>query len=306
MALVEFQGPERLVSLAIVPPQVDSSLATAGDSTGIVSLEPDWTPLFTAAGLDLAEFTETTPVWVPGDAFDKQREWIGVAPWDREVPLRVSAASWRGQPVRFDVRGPWVRPTLMERPASRTSRLVANLVNGMLVLGLVFLGLYLAWRNLRLGRGDRRGAARIAITLVLSSMVTWGVSAHHVLDLTSEMYLFFIGFGGALIQGALFGAVYLAFEPHARRAAPHLLIGWARALEGQWRDARVGRELLIGGAGGGLLAVVTLLTNAVPTWIPFEGQTPIQPDMLAVAGGAAVAQEEQDQFRSGRCGKSPQ
>jgi hypothetical protein len=118
-------------------------------------------------------------------------------------------------------------------------------------------------------------------------MVTWGVSAHHVLDLTSEMYLFFIGFGGALIQGALFGAVYLAFEPHARRAAPHLLIGWARALEGQWRDARVGRELLIGGAGGGLLAVVTLLTNAVPTWIPFEGQTPIQPDMLAVAGGAA-------------------
>jgi serine/threonine-protein kinase len=288
MAAVEFLGPERLIALSIVPPQVDSAAAisaAAGEPVILVATEPDWTPLFAAAGLEPAAFTETEPVWIPEEAFDRRREWLGVAPWDPEIPLRVSAASWKGRPVSFHVRGPWVRPTLMERQASPTSRVIANVLNGVLALGVIFLGLYLAWRNVRLGRGDQRGATRLAVALTIGSLLVWALTAHHVADFGAELSIFFLGLGSALTVGAIFGGVYLAFEPYARRTVPHLLVGWARVLDGQWRDARVGRELLAGAAAGGLLAVITLLTNAVPTWIPFTEQTPLNPDMIAVTGG---------------------
>jgi hypothetical protein len=39
---------------------------------------------------------------------------------------------------------------------------------------------------------------------------------------------------------------YLAAEPALRRRWPELLISWSRLLAGRWRDARVGRDVLLG------------------------------------------------------------
>ena len=99
MAPEQRQG--RLLSFTAVPPERDttSQQATAFDRD----------PLFAAAGLDRDRFTEVEPRWIPSVAFDRRIEWMGTAASDPEVPLRLTAAAWRGRPVHFEVRGPWSR-----------------------------------------------------------------------------------------------------------------------------------------------------------------------------------------------------
>jgi hypothetical protein len=48
---------------------------------------------------------------------------------------------------------------------------------------------------------------------------------------------------------------YMALEPYARRMWPEMLVSWVRAFGGRLRDARVGRDVLIGVAVGCAMAV---------------------------------------------------
>jgi hypothetical protein len=54
----------------------------------------------------------------------------------------------------------------------------------------------------------------------------------------------------ALLQAAILFMMYLAIELFARRHYPWLMIGWTRLLAGRFRDAAVGREVLVGTALG--------------------------------------------------------
>src|SRR4029077_4318153 len=74
-------------------------------------------------------------------------------------------------------------------------------------------------------------------------------------------------------------------EPFVRKHTPELLIGWARVLQGRFRDPRVARDVLVGAVFGGVWLVSIYVTNALPTWVPFHGQTPIGPNFTALAGG---------------------
>jgi len=65
-----------------------------------------------------------------------------------------------------------------------------------------------------------------------------------------------------------------------RRRVPELLIGWSRVLEGKIRDARVGRDTLIGILVGATIAFLVHLANGLPTWFPFPGQTTVPASSL--------------------------
>src|SRR3984957_1184516 len=96
----------RLVHLEAVPPQME---------TGPASPMPlDAAPLFTAAGLDLAQFKPAEPRWNPLAAIDARAAWTGIFPGRPENPIRVEAASWRGKPVYFEIVGRWTEPTRMQ------------------------------------------------------------------------------------------------------------------------------------------------------------------------------------------------
>ena len=53
--------------------------------------------------------------------------------------------------------------------------------------------------------------------------------------------------------------MYLALEPAVRRYWPDSLLGWTRLLQGQILDARVGRDVLIGVAGGATIFLLLSL-----------------------------------------------
>jgi serine/threonine-protein kinase len=141
------------------------------------------------------------------------------------------------------------------------------------LLGVLVIGALLARRNLRLGRGDRRGAQVVAAVVTGSVWAAWLFEEHHVATLW-EFALMGVELLFALGIGLLVWTIYIAFEPFVRRQMPHILISWSRLITGDWRDPVVGRDVL-GGCATGILT--TLAVTANPVARAFLTHTPIVP-----------------------------
>jgi serine/threonine-protein kinase len=127
------------------------------------------------------------------------------------------------------------------------------LILGVFTVLLVGGGV-LARRNLRLGRGDRRGAMRLAAFVLLCFMISMVLEARHVGGV-SEYDLFIQGLGTSLFAAGLSWLFYIALEPLIRRRWPDSLIAWTRVLSGRFTDPLVGRVLLAGALLGVFYAI---------------------------------------------------
>jgi hypothetical protein len=231
---LDMQG--RLLAFEAVPPQVERDAAPVPP--------PDWTALFTAAGLDLARFTPAQPQWTPLVACDARAAWSSAWPEAPEIPIRVEAAAWRGKPVSFQVVEPWTRPARAE-PQPNKRELAGQIMGAVVILLLVPIACLLARRNLRLNRGDRRGATRLALVLMSVNMLGILLWMSHVVDFR-EVTILVEGTGFSLFTAAMAWVLYLALEPYARRRWPQMLICWTRVLAGRFRDPQVGAHVLAG------------------------------------------------------------
>jgi serine/threonine-protein kinase len=281
MAAVVLDLEGRLRGFSSIPPQVDSTPASAA--------AVDWQPLFDAAGLDRAEWTPVAPDYVPLIGFDERAAWTGVYPEAPAMEMRIEAAAWRGRPVLFSFNDPWFTPgrqvviqrSLGQRAASWTATTLAVAVT----LGAVLL----AWRNARRGRGDFRGAVRLAAFAVVAWLVLWLLRAHHV-PFPAELNKLSSALADALFYGSLFLVLYLALEPYVRRRWPQSLISWTRLLDGDWRDPVVGGHVLV----GTVLGIGFAILFDVPSVLAVQaGILPPDTHMMAPAlrgAGAAVAE----------------
>ena len=232
MAHIALDLSGRLIGFWAVPPQLDTSTTRPQP--------PDAAPMFAAAGLDLKSFQAVAPQWTPLAAIDSRAAWTGAFPSNPSVPIRVEAAWWHSKPVYFQIIGPWTKPSRM--PSGGGSRdytfIILTVAGG---LG----GAFMAWRNLRLGRGDRQGALRLAAVAFLASLGEFLFRAHFVA--TSWSFdLLFEAIGQALWTGAFLWVAYVALEPVVRRLWPRSLISWTRILSGKLGDALAARDILIG------------------------------------------------------------
>ena len=81
---------------------------------------------------------------------------------------------------------------------------------------------------------------------------------------------------------------YVALEPYVRKHWPHALIAWTRVLAGQWRDRRVGRDLLVGSIVGLASVVIERSAAALAGWR--TGDSVIwRVDVEALSSGGALA-----------------
>ena len=241
----------------------------------------DWKTLFDAAGLDMAAFTPASPRWVPAVFADERMAWEGRIPEVPDQVVRVEAAAAFGRPVFFGITGPWSRSVRTPAPAGNGSLLdrLTNLLAALIMPGLMLVGALLARRNVKLGRGDRRGAFRAAATVFLLLIAAWLLGGDHVGSLTREQDRFFATIGNALYRAGLLWLTYLGLEPYVRRFSPDSLIGWTRLIAGRWRDPRVGRDVTIGVAMGLAMTLIFALHNVLP---PLAGR----PEPMPVTGNA--------------------
>jgi serine/threonine-protein kinase len=248
--LVEFQG---------VPPQVDTTVRQSDGAAAGIPQAVDWTLLFAEAGLSIGSFRTITPQWMPPVYADTRAAWQGNYPDHPDVPIRVEAAAWRGQPVSFQIVAPWDKPRRQDEASITTSRKIAGVLLTMVWAAILLGALLLVRRNLRLGRGDRQGAFKLALFIFSVTLIGLLLVADHV-PTFNESSILYEAVSSALFDAVLFGIIYLALEPYVRRHWPRLLISWTRLLAGDFRDPMIGRDLLIGGLLGlvGLTGMIYL------------------------------------------------
>jgi serine/threonine-protein kinase len=274
MVNADLDSDGRLVGFSAVLPEHDTGTAPAAD--------PDTNLLFEVAGIPVERFTPAVPQWIPETAFDARFAWTGSYPDAPEIRVRLEAAYWRSNLVWFRTKGPWSTPTddtLRASRGERVSEVLIDLVFMMTVAG----ALLLARHNTRIGRGDRRGAARLALLLFVLELLIWAGEASHVPDLT-ELNLLFSAFENATWIAVLAWIMYLALEPYLRRQSPELLVSWSRFVRGDWTDPLIGTHVLIGAVAGVSFALLTHATLLVDPHVRFSSDPPA-PWLSVLLGG---------------------
>ncbi len=277
MTVTELDTEGRLLQFLAVPKQIEPTDAVA-------TAEPDWPAAFALAGLRFEDFRETTSQWTPRVHSDTRRAWEGEWPELPGHPIRVEAAAYRGRIVVFDQVAPWSRATREVPPQAQPVRWI-SLVGGLIIFSLPIGAGWMAYRNVRAGRGDMRGAMKAATFVAAVTMATWVVAPSHIPQLEIELNRFFQMIGFSLFQGALLFSVYLAVEPSVRRLWPGSLVSWSRVTTGHWRrDPLVGRDLLIGATIGIALNVVTRAYQVVPLALGMPDTQPAAVELVGMLG----------------------
>ena len=242
-----------------VPPQREPA--------GGENASPDWTVPFREAGLDMASFKEVASISVPLHAYDTRVAWDGADPAHPELKTHVEAAAFRGKPVYFETIYPWDQPMRQEQaPQSGRDRALTFIIIAVFLIVLVGSAL-IARKHLKLGRGDRRGATRLALLFLTLRMLYWLFMEHHNGSADYEFGLFTVHVAFAVFTAFFLWVLYVALEPFVRKRWPQRIIAWSRLLAGGYRDPLVGRDILIGAVFGVCLIVLGLLTSIGLRWL---------------------------------------
>jgi serine/threonine protein kinase len=242
----------RLIHFHAVPPARELAAAAA---------PPDWSQLFRAAQLDPQRFRPVNPETVPPMYCDHREAWVGRCVDDPGVDIRLEAAGFQGKPVYFELRF----PASPDEPSPGFTALQASrLINVLLLLVSLAGAAALARRNLALGRGDRRGAGRVAVFVAAALMAAWVLRANHVTDALEELKLLAVAAGRSLVAAGICWVLYISFEPYVRQRRPEILISWNRLLASRLRDPVVGRDILIGGLFGIFGVLLTAMLYFAP------------------------------------------
>jgi serine/threonine-protein kinase len=263
MVEVRLDPSGRLVAFRGIPERADNLV----DAPGETGTKADFDLFFAAAGLEPQAFHEIEPTILPRVFADRRYAWEGRYPDlddEHEAAIRVEAASIRGRPVTFSILQTWDVPT-EEGGGSEPGfwDKARDILESAWFVVVVIGAAIVAARNIRLGRGDHRTALRFGLYLALVRLV-WLLDAHlqgdPVQRLTGHM-------AWAAYRLCLSYIFYMALEPYARRLWPEMLVSWVRAFSGRLRDARVGRDLMIGVATGCAFAVILDSTHwAMEMW----------------------------------------
>jgi predicted Ser/Thr protein kinase len=234
---------------------------------------------FRAAGLDMDQFQEVTPLFAPVLPFDKRQAWKGAFQGLPDTTVTVEVAWWRGKLASFAMRWPWSRNDNDIASSPSATDIASDVFTTLLAAASVLSAIYVARINLKKGRGDRQGAFSLALFQFVLFTVMFSVNMHVVPRMD------FVGFVGqnlamSIALAALFWVVYVALEPAVRSRWPHSLITWNRLLAGQFGDPRLGSHILLG-------TVIGMGMSSMFVWREFflAGEASPNRDNLALLQG---------------------
>jgi serine/threonine-protein kinase len=275
--LLDLQG--HLVELRATPSREESEEEAT---------EVDWDVLFDVAGLDIDRFEPTAPTIRPRNFADTRMAWTGSLPDYGDRPVRIEAAALDGKPVYFEKvvssDSRWATEEEQQPEITGILFLTALVILIVLMVLIAAGGVFLAVRNLRLGRGDRKGAFRLAAFVFSLRLLHWALSGDHV-GHPLELIPLTIAFCGATALALLAWIVYVACEPYVRRLWPQTMVSWSRVLAGRFRDPLVGRDVLVGCTFVSVLSVVFGVAFWIAERFGIVGVVPFQQPLVLIRGG---------------------
>jgi predicted Ser/Thr protein kinase len=245
MISVQLDSRGYLRNFRAIPPRFDQEVTQASAAPP----PPDPALVFRQAGLDISQFHEVEPGVAHITAFDARRAWAGMFPGLPDTPVKLEIASWHGKLTSVVLVWPWDKPDSGASSSSSLTDIGFGLFTTLFITIGLFSAILIARRNLRLGRGDRHGAFRIALFHFALFILTVSVTFHVIPRLDMVDFTFNnLAFG--LAMAGILWLIYLALEPAVRARWPHSMITWNRLLAGQFNDPRLGSHILVGVAMG--------------------------------------------------------
>ena len=174
----------------------------------------------------LAAFHEVPPRLVPGVDYDRRIAWEGPIPGDPGLLVHVEAASLAGRLTSFRA----LDASAVEGVAGGgfEKRMALGQQVEALLLLLPFLpAVWLALRYFRLGRVDRQGSLRLAVTFLALGLAAQLLRGTPLVRI-EQGALRAPALGEVLVIGGFAWLLYMAAEPYVRRRWPRTLVGWAR------------------------------------------------------------------------------
>jgi hypothetical protein len=273
----------RLIGFQAIPPQIEEKTTQ--------NLQVDWSMLFVEAGLDIRNYKETESQWTPPVFADERKAWEGTHIDHAEIPVRIESAAFHGKPVYFSVIFPWDKPSTQTESSATTSGNIINILLTILFFCLLLIALIVARHNLKVGRGDTKGALRLGAFLFSVITLARLIDNYHVPELSAELWIFFQSASLGLFFATLTWIFYIALEPFVRKRWSELIISWSRLMAGDFRDPLVGRDILVGGLLGLAHTSVEYLKTLLHQWLGIAS-APYMPgyttEPLSGADGMAV------------------
>jgi len=267
-----------LLALRAVPPDSVQAAGTPQDA---------WSLGFASAGLDPKAFTPTALAHPPPATCDTAAAWRGPGRTGG-TPITVEMGASRGRLVSFDI----------ERPAGRTGEPIgqnpeppADRLEVFYFVPLIVM-VWFGMQNLRLGRGDWRGATRIASVVFAANMLI-SMFATRLAEIGPAAALANWGagrsFGHAVMHTAEIWFAYMALEPYVRRLWPRMLVSWTRLVSGRLRDPLVGRDVMLGVTAGAAIVALEMIAGRTARQFGLTNMpTFVQPVMLQGLNGVSV------------------
>ena len=261
MVLFRCDVSGRLLEFQAIPPRYISPSATRQPEP------PKWDGLLDEEssgrlGIVSSTLEETVSEWTPPMAYDRRAAWL--AEYEDGSPIRIEAASYQGRLVRILVTS---RAAPSTQPTSHLRWLFQ-------VVGIAFMGTsaIVALFNVRLGRGDRVGARRLATFMFCCNLLLFALVGHHSFAHVSQLLPKAIAWG--LFSALEMWLFYTALEPFVRRLWPENLISWCRALAGRLRDPMVGHRILIGVLAAVVIALTKTACISLANWFDIPPPNP--------------------------------
>jgi hypothetical protein len=233
----------RLVGLSIVPDASDPSRRP--DRTA----SRDWPGFVSAAGYDAARMTQVAPA-AGLVAADSATAGIVPGPTASDPPITLHASWLNGRVERFWIDAPWGTSRDIDAlGSSQVSDSDRWFTLTFFTIIPILAAVLFAIRNLRAGRGDRRGALKLALFTLCAYLFAHGVMlkvSGMSLGAWIETMIRQAPIGHSLLHAVIVWFLYMALEPYLRRLWPRVLVSWARLISGRLRDPIIGRDILVG------------------------------------------------------------
>ncbi len=243
-----------------------------------------------AAGFNPSDLTPTRSLRTPPVGADRRFAYVGVLPNipDAVGPIkcRIEAAALGERLVTFAVMGPW--DPIPAAPADGVMGTnLAEMFGGILITIGLISAMAIARLNVRKRRSDMRGAFTLGAALFIAEFLSLILPRHSLADiLTFDV----IGrpVARALWLSMLTVLLYIALEPIVRKRNPGALVGWARLVTGDWRNPRIGRDLLLGTALATAYSALTLLSTFIAPALGEPARAILRPDPYTLAGSMFI------------------
>jgi serine/threonine-protein kinase len=157
------------------------------------------------------------------------------------------------------------------------------------VVGGIFVIALAALRNIRLGRADRRTALRLGMFVLVLVGLWKTLEVSHYSSFNQELGMVLAVLMTAGFSGVAATLAYLAGEPYLRKLWPDCLVSSTRLAIGQWKDPRIGRDILVGTAFGVGSVILYQLAVLLPTIFGMPIRQPLVGASLA-GGRLALAE----------------